>query len=66
MYMGEIASPGQTATTNLSAAQEMIDVIAMLQHKTVGNLDRGESEMLDTVLFDLRMRYVELANIHHP
>jgi hypothetical protein len=65
MYMGEIASPGQTATTNLSAAQEMIDIITMLQHKTTGNLDRGESEMLDTVLFDLRMRYVELANTRH-
>jgi len=62
MYMGEISSPGQTATTNLSAAQEMIDIITMLQHKTAGNLDRGEREMLDTVLFDLRMRYVELAN----
>lgn len=62
MYMGEISSPGQTATTNLSAAQEMIDIITMLQHKTTGNLDRGEREMLDTVLFDLRMRYVELAN----
>ncbi len=62
MYMGEIASPGQTTTTNLSAAQEMIDIITMLQHKTTGNLDRGENEMLEKVLFDLRMCYVELAN----
>lgn len=65
MYMGEIVSPEQTATTNLPAAREMIDIIAMLQHKTAGNLDRGESEMLDTVLFDLRMRYVALANKRH-
>ena len=62
MYMGEIRSPGHTATTKLPAEQEMIDIITMLQHKTTGNLDRGEREMLETVLFDLRMRYVELAN----
>ena len=38
----------------------MIDVIAMLELKTVGNLDTGEARMLESILFDLRMRYVEL------
>ena len=32
----------------------------MLQRKTVGNLDTGEAQMLESILFDLRMRYVEL------
>jgi len=39
----------------------MIDVLAMLKEKTAGNLDAGEEMMLENALFDLRMRYVELA-----
>lgn len=62
MYMGEIPpAPGQPVQADFSAAQQMIDVLAMLQQKTAGNLDAGESTMLENALFDLRMRYVELA-----
>jgi hypothetical protein len=62
MYMGEIPpAPGQPPQTDLSAAQQMIDVLAMLKQKTTGNLDSGEEAMLENALFDLRMRYVELA-----
>src|SRR3989442_1280526 len=62
MYMGEIpAAPGQSLQTDLAAAQQMIDVLVMLQQKTTGNLDAGEAAMLDNALFDLRMRYVELV-----
>jgi len=62
MYMGEIPSaPGQPVQKDLTAAQQMIDVLAMLQQKTTGNLDAGESSMLEHALFDLRMRYVDLA-----
>ena len=62
MYMGEIpAAPGQPLQTDLAAAQQMIDVLVMLQQKTTGNLDAGEAAMLDNALFDLRMRYVELV-----
>jgi len=62
MYMGEILpAPGQPPQKDLSAAQQMIDVLAMLKQKTVGNLDAGEEAMLENALFDLRMRYVELA-----
>ena len=62
MYMGEVAGPGQSLPTDLSAAKEMIDILTMLQQKTTGNLDRNEHEMIESILFDLRMRYVELAN----
>ena len=61
MYLGEVPpAADQIASTDLFAAQQMIDVIAMLQRKTVGNLDTGEAQMLESILFDLRMRYVEL------
>lgn len=62
MYMGEIPpAPGQPTQPDLPAAQQMIDILAMLKQKTTGNLDAGEDAMLNNALFDLRMRYVELA-----
>ncbi len=62
IYMGEILpAPGQPPQPDLAAAQQMIDVLAMLKEKTAGNLDIGEEMMLENALFDLRMRYVELA-----
>ena len=62
MYMGEMPpAPGQSPQTDLSAAQQMIDVLTMLQQKTKSNLDAGETAMLENALFDLRMRYVDLA-----
>ena len=61
MYLGEVPpAADRTVPTDLFAAQQMIDVIAMLERKTVGNLDTGEARMLESILFDLRMRYVEL------
>jgi len=61
MYLGEVpAAPDQATRTDVRAAQQMIDVLAMLQKKTSGNLDVGEAQMLEDVLYDLRMRYVKL------
>ncbi len=62
MYMGEMPpAPGQPPQADFAAAQQMIDVLAMLKQKTAGNLDSSEEAMLENALFDLRMRYVELV-----
>ena len=37
----------------------MIDILGMLREKTRGNLDAGEEQLVEDVLFDLRMKYVE-------
>lgn len=67
MYMGEIPSaPGQPVHTDFVAAQQMIDVLAMLKQKTMGNLDAGEAAMLENALFDLRMHYVDLVKKGTP
>jgi hypothetical protein len=67
MYMGEIPSaPGQPVHTDFAAAQQMIDVLAMLKQKTTGNLDAGEAAMLENALFDLRMHYVDLVKKGTP
>ncbi len=46
---------------NLGLAQQSIDLLALLQEKTRGNLNADEARLLENLLFDLRMRYVETA-----
>ena len=40
-------------------AKQMIDLLDVLKAKTAGNLTAGEAAVLDDLLFDLRMRYLE-------
>jgi Domain of unknown function (DUF1844) len=60
--LGEISDPVSGARSkDLQAAQQLIDIIGMLREKTRGNLDRDEDGLIEAILFDLRMKYVELA-----
>ncbi len=62
MMLGEIADPhGEESGLNLPAAQQLIDIIGMLQEKTRGNLDKDEQALVQGILFELRMKYVERA-----
>jgi hypothetical protein len=47
---------------DLELGKHWIDVIAMLQKKTQGNLTKQEQQMLEGLLADLRMQFVSLAN----
>jgi len=59
VHLGEIAHPeGDGAPRNLPIAKQTLDILAMLREKTRGNLSREETELLDNLLFDLRMKYV--------
>lgn len=61
-HLGEIADPqGGDPQEDLPAAQQLIDIIGMLKEKTRGNLDHDEQTLLDAILFELRMKYVERA-----
>jgi hypothetical protein len=44
---------------NLTAAKQTIDILGMLESKTKGNLDENEKNLIDGLLFELRMRYVK-------
>jgi hypothetical protein len=44
---------------DLNQAKQALDVLDLLKGKTAGNLTPEESSMLENVLFDLRMRYLE-------
>ncbi len=59
-HLGEIPNPvDNRVSTDLVAAQHLIDLLAILKAKTTGNLDSSESGLLDTILYDLRLKYVE-------
>ena len=60
--LGEIPDPmSGERSKDLNAAQQLIDIIGMLREKTRGNLDPDEDGLIEAILFDLRMKYVELA-----
>jgi hypothetical protein len=60
--LGEVPDPSSgKVSRDLTMAQQMIDIIAMLRDKTRGNLDPQERAMLEEILSSLQMKYVELA-----
>jgi hypothetical protein len=60
VHLGEIPNPiDNTLGADLLAAKNMIDILGILKEKTKGNLDSSESGLLDTILYDLRLKYVE-------
>ena len=60
--LGEIPHPATGEQIHdVRGAQQLIDILALLQEKTRGNLDHDEQGLLDAILFDLRMKYVEKA-----
>ena len=59
MHMGMLSpDPSQPAEANLPMARQMIDLLAMLQGKTKGNLSLEESRLLENSLTELRFRFV--------
>ena len=63
VHFGDVPDPvsGQANPANLPAAQQMIDILALLEEKTRGNLTAEERQFLDQILYELRLRYVEAS-----
>ena len=60
--LGELPDPiTKEKTMNLPLAQQTISIIEILKEKTAGNLTDDEVNLLGTVLYDLRMKYVQSA-----
>ena len=61
VQFGDIPDPasGRPIEPNLVGAGHLIEVVAMLQEKTAGNLSADESKLIDSLLYDLRMRFVD-------
>jgi hypothetical protein len=61
-YLGDLASRGGEPVVNLDMAKHQIDTLGVLEEKTRGNLSEEEQRLLDTVLYEARMRYVSVAS----
>ncbi len=62
LHMGGMPHPeAADHPVDLVLAKHSIDLLAMLEQKTKGNLTDGEAQLLTSLLYDLRLRYVEAA-----
>ena len=61
VHFGDVPDPvsGRQSPANLPAAQQMIDILSLLEQKTRGNLTAEERQFLEQVLYELRLRFVE-------
>ncbi len=66
-HLGKIASPFTgKVERDLLSAKAAIDMLVMLQDKTRGNLNDAEVKILDRVVYELRMNYVDEAKKPDP
>jgi hypothetical protein len=60
IHFGDLPDPetGGTMEPNLEGAGQMIEILALLEEKTRGNLTAEERQLLEQVLYELRLRFV--------
>lgn len=62
IFLGEIDSPiTHKKEENLDQARYIIETLAMIKEKTKGNLTGHEANLLDNVLYELKMKYTAKA-----
>jgi hypothetical protein len=63
IQMGAGTQEGQRPRVDILGARNTIDLLAILSEKTKGNLTDSEDRMLQSVLFDVRMAFLELTSM---
>jgi hypothetical protein len=67
VHFGELEHPehpdaghdeGKARRANLAMAKQTLDILGLLQDKTRGNLTSEEHQLLEQLLYELRMKYV--------
>jgi hypothetical protein len=71
VHFGDIGDPASgDAGPNLDAAQQIIDILTLIEEKTRGNLTPEERQVLEQALYELRLRFVQASDaaprIIHP
>ena len=64
-HLGAVGDPetgAKAPAPNLSLARQTIDILEMLQVKTQGNLEAEQTRLLEGLLFELRVRFVEVRD----
>ena len=64
IHLGDLPDPqtGRPGEQSLEGAGQMIEILALLEQKTRGNLTAEERQILEQVLYELRMRVVEMTD----
>jgi hypothetical protein len=63
VLLGEIPNPyTNKREEDTGAAHHTIDILSMLEEKTRGNLSDEEKQLLETVLYELRMKFMAKTN----
>lgn len=62
VHLGDVPDPvsGQTSEPRLEPAFQMIEILGLLEEKTRGNLTAEERQLLEQLLYELRMRFMEV------
>jgi Domain of unknown function (DUF1844) len=59
VLLGEVPNPyTNKKEEDLQSARHTVDILTILQEKTRGNLSKEEDELLDSVLYELRMKFM--------
>lgn len=61
MQLGGATPEGQKPQVDILGARQSIDMLAVLAEKTKGNLSEGETKLLDSALFELRIAFLEIT-----
>lgn len=61
MQLGGATPEGQPPQVDILGARQSIDMLAVLEEKTKGNLATDESRLLESALFELRMAFLEIT-----
>jgi len=62
IQMGAIRQDNEPPRVDIIGARQTIDSLTILQEKTKGNLTEREKTLLQNVLFELRMAFIEITN----
>jgi hypothetical protein len=63
IHFGDLPDPaGGKTEPDLEGASQMIEILSLLEQKTRGNLTAEERQLLEQVLYELRMRFVQATS----
>jgi hypothetical protein len=63
VLLGEVPNPySKKKEEDLEAARHTVDILGMLKEKTKGNLIPEEEQLLESVLYEVRMKYMAKIN----
>jgi len=64
IHFGDMPDPvsGEQGQPNLQGAAQMIEILSLLEQKTKGNLTAEERQVLEQVLYELRLRFVQATS----